>query len=61
MTIEYHETNPDGTEYFKLFQTTGWNEEYQLTLEELERASGRITIGNAVMYRPCLKVSCADD
>lgn len=38
MNIEYRETNPDKKGYFDLFQTTGWNEEYHFTPDELERA-----------------------
>jgi GNAT superfamily N-acetyltransferase len=30
---------PDKDEYFSLFNTTGWNKEYQLSPDELERAN----------------------
>jgi GNAT superfamily N-acetyltransferase len=36
MEIEYRAELPPREEYFKLFNTTGWNEEYQVSAEELE-------------------------
>lgn len=38
MTVSYYETTPSRLEYSDLFLTTGWNDEYHLTPEELERA-----------------------
>lgn len=38
MAIEYQEINPTAEEYFRLFQTTGWNKKYNLTSAELEAA-----------------------
>lgn len=37
--ITLREDVPDRDEYFKLFSTTGWNEEYQLAADDLERAN----------------------
>ena len=36
--IEMRDTLPDPSEYFALFETTGWNQEYALKAEELQRA-----------------------
>lgn len=36
--LELRDTLPDPLEYFGLFESTGWNQEYALTSEELERA-----------------------
>ena len=38
MAIRYQTFPPTPDEYFALFQTTGWNEEYQLTALDLARA-----------------------
>jgi len=35
MSIEFKDTIPDIEEYFLLFESTGWNEEYRLTKDEL--------------------------
>jgi len=35
MHLEFKETIPDMEQYFRLFETTGWNEKYGLTKEEL--------------------------
>jgi GNAT superfamily N-acetyltransferase len=37
--IAYREKIPNKNEYFTLFETTGWNEKYQLTPDDLERAN----------------------
>ncbi len=36
--IELRDTTPDPAEYFALFESTGWNQEYGMTSEELQRA-----------------------
>ncbi len=36
--LELRDTLPDAAEYFFLFESTGWNQEYALTSKELERA-----------------------
>ena len=41
MELEYRESLPDRSEYFALFESTGWNQEYGLTPEELYEAIGR--------------------
>jgi GNAT superfamily N-acetyltransferase len=41
MDLEYRETLPDAHAYFALFESTGWNQEYQLTPEELRAAASR--------------------
>jgi GNAT superfamily N-acetyltransferase len=41
MELEYRESLPDPSEYFALFESTGWNQEYGLTPEELHAAVGR--------------------
>ncbi len=38
MNIEYKTETPSSDQYFKLFETTGWNREYQIRPEELARA-----------------------
>ena len=38
MAIRYQTFPPTPTEYFALFQTTGWNDAYQLTALDLARA-----------------------
>ena len=38
MKISYRGTLPQREEYFRLFQSTGWNEEYQLDAERLHEA-----------------------
>ena len=35
MSIKYKTDLPDITQYFQLFESTGWNEEYKLSKEEL--------------------------
>lgn len=35
MCFEFKDTIPDMEQYFLLFETTGWNEKYRLTKEEL--------------------------
>jgi GNAT superfamily N-acetyltransferase len=35
MTIQYHEECPTRDQFWRLFQTTGWNETYQFTPEVL--------------------------
>jgi GNAT superfamily N-acetyltransferase len=37
--ITLREQLPNKDEYFTLFETTGWNEEYQLDPDDLERAN----------------------
>jgi GNAT superfamily N-acetyltransferase len=39
MNIEYRNALPSKTEYFKLFESTGWNEEYRLGEDELSGAT----------------------
>ena len=39
--IEYREKAPSQEQFWALFQTTGWNREYQATPEELMRAVGQ--------------------
>lgn len=41
MKITYKETLPDKNEYFSLFETTGWNKEYQFSKEQLYEATNR--------------------
>lgn len=41
MEIIYKETLPEKEEYFELFETTGWNEEYQFNKEQLYEATNR--------------------
>lgn len=41
MKITYKETLPDKNEYFSLFETTGWNKEYQFNKEQLYEATNR--------------------
>ena len=36
MKIEFRTTSPCKEQYYSLFETTGWNQEYQATREELE-------------------------
>jgi GNAT superfamily N-acetyltransferase len=38
MTLRYQTFPPTPDEYFALFQTTGWNDEYHLTPHDLARA-----------------------
>ncbi|NCA77409.1 MAG: N-acetyltransferase [Alphaproteobacteria bacterium] len=35
MPLQYTDALPDAAQYFRLFETTGWNEKYGLTKEEL--------------------------
>jgi GNAT superfamily N-acetyltransferase len=37
--IKLHEQLPDKDEYFSLFTTTGWNKDYQVSPDDLERAN----------------------
>ncbi len=37
--ITLHEQLPDKDEYFSLFNTTGWNQEYQASPDDLERVN----------------------
>jgi N-acetylglutamate synthase-like GNAT family acetyltransferase len=37
MSIEYKETIPKSNEYYNLFQTTGWNDDYKADENELHR------------------------
>jgi len=39
--IEYREKAPSQEQFWALFETTGWNREYQATPEELMRAVGQ--------------------
>jgi len=39
MNIEYRNALPEEPEYFKLFESTGWNEEYRLSEDELFAAT----------------------
>jgi GNAT superfamily N-acetyltransferase len=39
--FELTESYPDSAAYHELFSTTGWNEEYKLTAEELDHAIRR--------------------
>ena len=41
MDLEYRETLPDADAYLELFESTGWNQEYRLTREELRAAASR--------------------
>jgi GNAT superfamily N-acetyltransferase len=41
MTVRYVEANPGVEDYYRLFLTTGWNEEYGFTPEELGAAIAR--------------------
>jgi GNAT superfamily N-acetyltransferase len=41
MTIRYVEANPEAEDYYRLFLTTGWNEEYGFRVEELGAAIAR--------------------
>ncbi len=36
--LEFRETPPAASEYLALFESTGWNREYQLSAEELHEA-----------------------
>lgn len=38
MNISYVNTLPDKAQYFKLFESTGWNEEYQLSKNQLYKS-----------------------
>ncbi|MCU0285924.1 MAG: GNAT family N-acetyltransferase [Acidobacteria bacterium] len=38
MNITYESTYPPKNEYFRLFESTGWNKEYQLTEAELYKS-----------------------
>ncbi len=38
MSVRYQTFPPTSTEYLALFETTGWNNEYQLTSHDLARA-----------------------
>lgn len=38
MTIQYFITNPNKEDYFELFETTGWNDEYGFSEDELIEA-----------------------
>jgi GNAT superfamily N-acetyltransferase len=38
MTLRYQTFPPTSTQYFALFETTGWNDEYQLTPYDLAKA-----------------------
>ena len=38
MNILYKHDFPDKDQFFRLFETTGWNKDYQLNAEELFRA-----------------------
>jgi len=38
MVIDFRSDPPPGDQFWELFQTTGWNENYQLTQEELMQA-----------------------
>ena len=37
-TIIYKDTVPDSQDYWNLFQTTGWNKEYNFSIDDLEIA-----------------------
>jgi len=37
-TLSFKETLPDINDYWDLFQTTGWNQEYNFTIQELADA-----------------------
>ncbi len=37
-TIVFKDTLPDSQDYWNLFQTTGWNKEYNFSIVDLERA-----------------------
>lgn len=37
-TITFKDTLPDSQDYWNLFQTTGWNKEYNFTVKDLEDA-----------------------
>ncbi len=52
MCLVYKEQIPEATEFFNLFNTTGWNEEYHLTVNELMTA-----VQNS---RHVISVYCAD-
>ncbi len=38
MNISYRETNPPQEDYYRLFLTTGWNEKYQMSADDLAAA-----------------------
>lgn len=38
MTFEFRDEIPGRDEYFRLFESTGWNAQYRVTPEDLERA-----------------------
>lgn len=38
MDIKYFATNPNKEDFFKLFETTGWNTKYELSADELIEA-----------------------
>lgn len=38
MNIEFYSVVPTGEQFWELFQTTGWNENYELTSDELLQA-----------------------
>ena len=38
VTVEYRMGPPDPVEYMELFETTGWNSRYKVTVEDLSRA-----------------------
>lgn len=37
-TMEFREVLPAGDDYWKLFQTTGWNEAYNFSVDDLSKA-----------------------
>ncbi len=38
MSISYNHTKPKKDQFFKLFESTGWNEKYQLDKEKIHKA-----------------------
>ncbi len=38
MSISYNHTSPEKDQFFKLFESTGWNEKYQLDKEKIHKA-----------------------
>jgi len=39
MTIEFSDKIPDKDEYYRLFDSTDWNQKYRATADELDRAN----------------------
>lgn len=48
MLNSVNDTIPDSKDYWDLFQTTGWNKEYNFSIHELESATK--TVGMCALY-----------